>query len=228
MWDGVSQGASEPVWTWCFIAQSALGQLLFQVSEPNGYDPRRAAVFDHAGSESCPGANHRFLPSVSQRISIARRSHRMWFLSHGACVPRIDPSHAMRAENRPILQFRAIIIASRYIYCSSGRSSLRAATAIRHRAAAPAEARPMGGASAGRPVHRRSRAHAELPRRRGPNDREPHMAVLGVSGAIGRGGGSEREVTRGICWRWASSPVTPKPIRRTPLRPPPSSHERTT
>ncbi|VXD00640.1 hypothetical protein SPHINGOT1_300016 [Sphingomonas sp. T1] len=35
MWDGVSQGASEPVWTWCFIAQSALGQLLFQVSEPN-------------------------------------------------------------------------------------------------------------------------------------------------------------------------------------------------
>lgn len=117
MWDGVSQGASEPVWTWCFIAQSALGQLLFQVSEPNGYDPRRAAVFDHAGSESCPGANHRFLPSVSQRISIARRSHRMWFLSHGACVPRIDPSHAMRAENRPILQFRAIIIASRYSYC---------------------------------------------------------------------------------------------------------------
>jgi len=40
----------------------------------------------------------------------------MWFLSHGACVPRIDPSHAMRAENRPILQFRAIIIASRYTY----------------------------------------------------------------------------------------------------------------
>ena len=81
----------------------------------------RAAVFDHAGSESCPGANHRFLPSVSQRISIARRSHRMWFLSHGACVPRIDPSHAMRAENRPILQFRAIIIASRYNYEQSPR-----------------------------------------------------------------------------------------------------------
>lgn len=81
----------------------------------------RAAVFDHAGSESCPGANHRFLPSVSQRISIARRSHRMWFLSHGACVPRIDPSHAMRAENRPILQFRAIIIASRYTYLPRAR-----------------------------------------------------------------------------------------------------------
>ncbi len=82
-------------------------------------DCNRASPASPCGSDhSLPWRRLADDSTISHRpLNISRPSHPMGFACHRTCARRSPASHIIRAGKTPLLQFRAIIIASRYSYC---------------------------------------------------------------------------------------------------------------